>query len=115
MPPAMRKGPETIDSFGQSIEERKRDPAYNEPRGDRPVDVGKHSVVPEQPGAAHDDQSDGQTGVSPEASPSTAISKLPRRGNVDEDAVGIVELELSVLALGEELEPDLSFASIELR
>ena len=43
-----------------------------------------------------------------------AISESARCGNVDGDAVGIGELELAVLALGQELEPDLAFGTARL-
>src|SRR5712691_2350633 len=55
--------------LGHSVQVQNRDAAQDKPHRDDPVDVGKQPEVPEQPRAANDNQSNGQTGISHESSP----------------------------------------------
>jgi len=81
MPPVMERpgdtgGDENRPSddrvLGHSIQVPNRDAAQDKPHRDDPVDVGKQPEVQEQPRAANDNQSNGQTGISHESSPPNA-------------------------------------------
>src|SRR5437870_7439220 len=77
MPPVMERSGDTGGDenrpsddrvLGHSIQVQNRDAAQDKPHRDDPVDVGKQPEVPEQPRAANDNQSNGQTGISHEPS-----------------------------------------------
>src|SRR5438034_5459197 len=61
--------------LGHSIQVQNRDAAQDKPHRDDPVDVGKQPEVPEQPRAANDNQSNGQTGISPRPTPDPQIAE----------------------------------------
>src|SRR5688500_18929829 len=78
MPPVMERPGDTAGNenrpgddrvLGHSIQEQNRDAAQHKPRRDDPINVRKQPVVPEQPRAANDNQSNRQTGISHKSSP----------------------------------------------